>query len=47
MVKYEVGKERISVEKIVEQVVNEISQKNYSKIAEIVDDLHCCMRISK
>lgn len=41
MIKYELGKEMISAEKIVEQVVNTISEANYSKIAEIVDDLEC------
>jgi len=41
VIKYEVGKEKISAEKIVEQVVNAISEKNYSKIAEIVDGLDC------
>lgn len=41
MIKYEVGKEKISAGKIVEQVVNAISEENYSKIAEIVDELDC------
>jgi hypothetical protein len=41
MIKYELGKEKISAEKIVEQVVNAISEKNYSKIEEIVDVIDC------
>lgn len=41
MIKYELGNEMISAEKIVEQIINAISEKNYSKIAEIVDDLDC------
>ncbi|MBY6915767.1 MULTISPECIES: hypothetical protein [Clostridium] len=41
MIKYELGEEMISAEKIVEKVVNSISEANYSKITEIVDDLDC------
>lgn len=41
MIKYELEKERISAEKIVEQVVNAISEADYSKIADIVDDIDC------
>lgn len=41
MIRYEQGKEVTSAEKVVEQVVNAISEADYSKIAEIVDDLDC------
>jgi hypothetical protein len=39
MIKYELGKEMISAEKIVEQVVNKISEADYSSIEDIVDDI--------